>query len=60
MTKGFCAACSPPLKTRQARLEAFHTQTAPVIAHYKERVAKLNADKPAADVEAAIRKALAA
>ena len=53
---------SPPTppQPRQARLEAFHTQTAPVIAHYKERVAKLNADKPAADVEAAIRKALAA
>ena len=47
-------------ETLKSRLEAFHKQTAPVIAHYKDRVVNLVADRPAKDVEAAIRKALGA
>jgi adenylate kinase len=46
-------------ETLKSRLSAFHAQTAPVIAHYKSKVANIKADKPQADVADQVRKALA-
>lgn len=48
-------------ETLKSRLSAFHMQTAPVIDYYtkKEKVTGIDANKPAAIVEAQIAKALA-
>ena len=48
-------------ETLKSRLSAFHTQTAPVIDYYtkKDKVTEIDANKPAANVEAQIAKALA-
>tara|TARA_B100000003_G_scaffold205895_1_gene220362 strand:+ start:528 stop:1070 length:543 start_codon:yes stop_codon:yes gene_type:complete len=48
-------------ETLKSRLSAFHTQTAPVIDYYnkKEKVTGIDANRPAATVEAQIAKALA-
>lgn len=45
-------------ETLKARLDAFHKQTAPVIAHYKDRVAHIRADKAFQDVQGQIKKVL--
>ncbi|PSC68355.1 adenylate kinase [Micractinium conductrix] len=45
-------------ETLKSRLSAFHAQTAPVIAYYKDKVVTIKADKPQAEVAAQVRKAL--
>ncbi|KAI7840281.1 hypothetical protein COHA_006063 [Chlorella ohadii] len=45
-------------ETLKSRLSAFHAQTAPVIAFYKDKVVTIKADKPQEDVASQIRKAL--
>lgn len=45
-------------ETLKSRLSAFHAQTSPVIAFYKDKVVTIKADKPQEDVATQIRKAL--
>ncbi len=44
--------------TLKARLDAFHKQTAPVIAYYAQKVVQIQANKPQGDVAKQIDKAL--
>jgi len=44
--------------TLKTRLQAFHTQTTPVINYYQNRVAEIKANAPMKDVEGQINKAL--
>lgn len=46
-------------ETLKSRLSAFHAQTAPVIAYYKDRVVTIKADKAQAEVGEQVRKSLA-
>ncbi|EFN54198.1 hypothetical protein CHLNCDRAFT_24794 [Chlorella variabilis] len=46
-------------ETLKSRLSAFHAQTAPVIAYYKEKVVHIKADKAQGEVAGQVRRALA-
>lgn len=46
-------------ETLKSRLSAFHAQTAPVIAFYKEKVVTVKADRPQEEVAATVKKVLA-
>ena len=45
-------------ETLKSRLAAFHAQTAPVIAHYKDKLVNIKADRAQEDVAKQIHKAL--
>ncbi|KAL4458463.1 hypothetical protein ABPG75_013328 [Micractinium tetrahymenae] len=46
-------------ETLKSRLSAFHAQTAPVIAYYKNKVVNIKADRPQEDVAEQVKKAVA-